>query len=1279
MPPSDTPQHVYAREIKSTERTSLSLIAARIDDGATVLDLGCGTGALGRWLADRGAYLVDGVTYNPSEADTARRSYRRVVTGDLEVLNLQTEFEDQRYDVIVCADVLEHLRHPERVLTQCQALLNPTGRLLISIPNAAYAGLVAELMHGQFRYRDEGLLDRTHLRFFTRAGVLEFLQGNGWDVGALDTVQRELHESEFRHPFDALPPSVSRYLLTQPDALTYQFILTARPSLTAASARSELATASGAQVATQYFSTEMLWDDGEGYRQSRKVCAAGVIGRTRQQIIFPLSAAEPGYQRLRIDPADRPGFLHLFELRLVDASRNTLWRWSAANGDDLAALIGHRTSQQIHWTQPGFPTAVPLLVLTGDDPWFELAIDHEALQMLSHHGGSLEVTLGWPMSADYLHAAQSILALDRRLAAQTQHADAESQKARALESAMQDLRETRDAIERDRILWKERAQQALQEKARLLQDRQTLEHTALSTQHRLDELGAHLQWIENSTVFRATRPLVRMKMALNRLITPTAHPPRPATTEAPTPRLPALSHPIDVIVPVYKGLFDTQRCIRSALASVCKSPWRLVVINDASPEPEVTEWLREIAASEARILLLENAENLGFVGTVNRGMALSTGADVLLLNSDTEVANDWLDRLCTAAYAHARNGTVTPFSNNATICSYPRFCEPNTLVEGHTTASIDALVASANPGASVEVPTGIGFCMYIRRDCLDAVGLFDVPNFGKGYGEENDFCRRAHALGWRNLHALDTFVLHAGGVSFGASKSQRELDAMETLRRLHPHYESAVMQFIAQDPARPFRRALDIARLQSSQLPKILSVVHDRAGGTLRHVRELSNALRSNAHTLMLTPSPGGRVLLSMADLHEEFALEFSVAEQFDDLIAVLAEVGISLVHYHHLLGHAAEVRTLPQRLGVHFDFTAHDHFSYCPQISLTDYRNQYCGEQGIDQCTRCLARSPAPGGLDIVTWRESSQAFLRNARHILAPSADMAQRMDRFVPGCDVRVAPHLDMDDAMRGSPVNAPIPRPIGTPLRVVVIGALSTIKGADLLEAVAIASAQANAPVEFHLIGYGYRSLKTQPRARLTVHGEYAEADLARLLEWLKPDVAWFPALWPETYSYTLSACLSAGLPVVAPDLGAFPGRLAGRDWSWVCPWNQTPQAWLDFFIAIHREHVVTGVPPRPYSDSSSGWQPTMADWEYGPAYLATTAYVAPPVPHHVGDAGWLAHYLPGMHRTPVEDASLRARRVALHVLLRLRSAPGLRSLSRAIPLRWQTRLKSWLVR
>jgi hypothetical protein len=205
---------------------------------------------------------------------------------------------------------------------------------------------------------------------------------------------------------------------------------------------------------------------------------------------------------------------------------------------------------------------------------------------------------------------------------------------------------------------------------------------ALETEHQhlvrqYEALGQHLQWIEESTVFRMTRPLVRAKMSLERLLGRRA----PAMSEPEVRARPVVPtvDTVDVIIPVYRGLADTQRCVEAVLTSQCRTPWRLVVINDASPEPEVTEWLRSVSRRDNRILLLENKENLGFVGTVNRGMALPDRHDALLLNSDTEVANDWLDRLRRAAYSDAKIASVTPFSNNATICSYPRFCEDNEL------------------------------------------------------------------------------------------------------------------------------------------------------------------------------------------------------------------------------------------------------------------------------------------------------------------------------------------------------------------------------------------------------------------------------------------------------------------------------------------------------------------------------------------------------------------------------------------------------------------------
>ncbi|MBP6781359.1 MAG: glycosyltransferase, partial [Ottowia sp.] len=737
----------------------------------------------------------------------------------------------------------------------------------------------------------------------------------------------------------------------------------------------------------------------------------------------------------------------------------------------------------------------------------------------------------------------------------------------------------------------------------------------------------------------------------------------PAIT--PTPITPP-QHPVDIIVPVYRGLADTRLCIDSVLASTNQSAWRLVVINDASPEPEVTAWLRERAAQEPRITLLENPDNLGFVGTVNRGMALSDRHDVLLLNSDTEVAGDWLDRIRAAAYGDAKVASVTPFSTNATICSYPRFCEDNPLPPGHTTASLDALCARTHPGAVVDVPTGVGFCMYIRRDSLHDVGLFDTDNFGKGYGEENDFCQRAQAKGWRNLHLLDTFVLHTGGVSFGDSKSPRERAAMATLARLHPRYALDVHAFVQDDPARPYRLALDVARIQSTALPVILAVLHDRAGGTVRHVRELARHLAGHAQFLTLTPAADATVLLRMADKAEGFELAFRLRDQANDLLALLRHLRVCHVHYHHLLGHGQLVRDLPALLGVGHDVTAHDYYSYCTHISMTGEDGRLLPEPAPGQCGCCTPDMPAPLYGTVGPWRGENARLLTSARQVIAPSHDCARRIAAFAPAARVLAVPHMDIPPGAT-LPTSAPQPMAHDRPLKIVVIGALSVIKGADLLEAVALEAARRGAPLELHLLGYGYRHLQTQPRSRLTIHGQYADEDLPGLLAWLQPDIVWFPAQWPETYSYTLSAALQAGLPVAVPDIGAFAERVLGRPWSWVLPWNQTSAQWVDSFTQLRSAHFASATPPTP----PTGDTPAHSTWSYGHDYLQGLPSPSPLPEGAAPSPDALRRYLP----QPSTQAA--AKTGTLAALAWLRSLPLLRGMARAVPTHWQRRVKNWL--
>jgi GT2 family glycosyltransferase len=294
---------------------------------------------------------------------------------------------------------------------------------------------------------------------------------------------------------------------------------------------------------------------------------------------------------------------------------------------------------------------------------------------------------------------------------------------------------------------------------------------------------------------------------------------------------------IDVIVPVHSGLAATRRCLASLLAGGVSTPFETIVIDDATPEAEIARHLDQLA-SESRVTLLRNDRNEGFVASVNRGMALHGDRDVVLLNSDTEVANDWLDRLRRCVDRDAAIGTATPFSNNATICSYPFPGWTGGVPGGLGLSALDRVFAAANEAKSVDLPTGVGFCLYIRRACLDRVGAFDAERFGRGYGEENDFCLRAEAAGFRNVLAGDVFVFHEGAVSFSGERDERMKAASDTLLGLHPDYLDRVRDFIVRDPPAPLRASVDLARIAHGR-DESAAVIAERADDRTRLVTRL--------------------------------------------------------------------------------------------------------------------------------------------------------------------------------------------------------------------------------------------------------------------------------------------------------------------------------------------------------------------------------------------------------------------------------------------------------
>ncbi|MEI8395492.1 MAG: FkbM family methyltransferase [Rhodospirillaceae bacterium] len=642
---------------------------------------------------------------------------------------------------------------------------------------------------------------------------------------------------------------------------------------------------------------------------------------------------------------------------------------------------------------------------------------------------------------------------------------------------------------------------------------------------------------------------------------------------------PAAEVLIDVIIPVYRGLAETLNCLLSVLKAPVATPHEVIVIDDAGPDPELKSELEALAATNL-ITLVRHPVNLGFVATVNHGMGLHPDRDVVLLNSDTEVYGNWLDRLRAAAWGQARIGSVSPLSNNATICSYPVFNRNNACPDDVGYEELDRLAASANPDGTVEIPTTVGFCMYIRRDCLDETGPFDVDAFPRGYGEENDFCMRASARGWTHLLAGNVFVRHYGSVSFGAEKSSLIENGYRTLRARFPKYESIIRDFLIKDTARPLRQRLDVTRIRHHAGKRsMLLITHRLGGGTERHVLELSARLEAEgvaAFVLRAQSQKPGFARLTHPGLGPIPNLTLDLDQDMDGAIATLEKIGISHIHVHHLIDFGlrpvTRITEIASRLGIPYDVTVHDYLPICPRVNLIDGSGRYCGEPPIESCELCIRTNSSPfGRVPLAHWRAGYAELLTRARRVFVPDSDVASRLGRYFPEIPFTVRAHFETRPAGRGG---GAAPRSDST-LRVAVIGAIGPHKGSDILLGCARDAEARGLPLKFTIFGYSDKDDLLKLHSNITITGPYADPDIHEILRGSPCHVCLLPSVWPETYSYTLSIALDAGLFPVAFDLGALAERIrkSGRG-------ELLPITWMTDPAKINDRLLELDIPPVP---------------------------------------------------------------------------------------------------
>ena len=371
---------------------------------------------------------------------------------------------------------------------------------------------------------------------------------------------------------------------------------------------------------------------------------------------------------------------------------------------------------------------------------------------------------------------------------------------------------------------------------------------------------------------------------------------------------------VQVIIPVYKGLKETQECLDSVLHAATEVPFKVTVVLDNPSDAKLGTFIDSLEA-DSRVSIIKNIENVGFTASVNRALDRNEGEDVVLLNADTVVPDRWLDRLKRAAFSAADIGTVTPISNNGEIISFPIAREQNQIPPGLTLAEIDRVAAALNAGNYIDLPTGIGFCMFIKAETLHAVGRLDSFNFGRGYGEETDFCLRARAKGWRSICATDVFVEHVSKVSFGVEKEALARLNMKRVQKLHPDYSVLMRRFLAEDLFLNSFRRLERAILPNRTKKTwtlVVAPVDWRTNAALEKLR--SDAVMSGKPTIWLYPD--NRILdrfwLTSDTTFEFGRLFYDLASDERLLERDMSKLDIDHVHWFEPL----KSNTLPQELG---------------------------------------------------------------------------------------------------------------------------------------------------------------------------------------------------------------------------------------------------------------------------------------------------------------------------------------------------------------------------
>jgi GT2 family glycosyltransferase len=610
---------------------------------------------------------------------------------------------------------------------------------------------------------------------------------------------------------------------------------------------------------------------------------------------------------------------------------------------------------------------------------------------------------------------------------------------------------------------------------------------------------------------------------------------------------------IDVIIPVYNG-YEFLDPLFDSIERNTTTPYRLIVVNDSSPDERVKPLLLKRLESHPNSTFVDHETNLGFVKSVNEAYSY-TKDHFLILNTDTEVPPYWIERLMHPILNMDRVATTTPFTNSGQIASFPNFIADNDIFEGMSVDDLDSVFRDINPEKFyAKAPTGVGFCMGINYDLIQEIGFFVEEEFGRGYGEENDWCQRAIIEGYSNLIVPNLFVYHKHGGSFSAEDKQRLMkeNAIKLLHR-HPNYDKDVERYVEQDIHKTLREIAVVVASSKDNEAIHLIVDHALGGGANHYTNELVERYQKENKKILRAIYDyylnSYIIYFDYRDYHFSFKIK-----EFDKLVEFLSYIKLQEIILNNLVSFRDIDRLLDwvtksiEGSDTTLTIPIHDYYIVCPNYTLLDPNGDFCKiPSSLQSCQECIRsndlewRTFVTGDIDIYNWRKEWGRVVELADKIVCfshSSKELILRAYDHISREKIEVTPHYveplkAIDRVRRGD-------KPYTT---IGILGAINQAKGASIIEDLLKSIDKEDLQIKVVLIGEISTNISSK---NFLVTGRYDRDDLPRLVVEHDIDIFLLPSVCPETFSYTTQEIIMMQMPLMVFDIGAPAERVKEYD-------------------------------------------------------------------------------------------------------------------------------------